>query len=252
MTALGLALLFALAPWPFAQKVHALLHGICAQRLSHSFQLGGQALPFDARMTGIYGGFLVAIVYLIGMGRARAWGLPSRSVLALLAAFVLTLAVDGTNSTLRDFGLWYPYEPDNRLRLVTGLLTGIALAVILCHLLATTLWRHGNWRMATISGLPEVGLLVALQAPFALLVFSGLGVLFTPVAVLLVLAAIGVFLAMAVATLTMVRRRDQSYSSLADLQRPLAVSMVAAVLAIGALAGGRYLLEWWFQIPPML
>jgi hypothetical protein len=30
------------------------------------------------------------------------------------------------------------------------------------------------------------------------------------------------------------------------------VSMVAAVLVIGALAGGRYLLEWWFQIPPML
>ena len=135
---------------------------------------------------------------------------------------------------------------------MTGLLTGIALAALLCHLLATTLWRHGDWRTATISGLPEVAFLIALQVPFALLVVSGLGVLFAPMSVALVLSAISVFLAMAVAMLTMIRRRDQTYRSLAELQPPLAVSLVLAVLAIGALAGGRYLLEWWLQVPPMV
>ena len=51
--------------WPFfvsvpmlEHKAHAFLHGICAQRPSHSLQVGDELLPFDARMTGIYTGFL--------------------------------------------------------------------------------------------------------------------------------------------------------------------------------------------------
>ncbi len=252
LVAIGVGLLFAAAPWPFAQKVHAFLHGLCAQRFSHSFLFSGQALPFDARMTGIYGGFLITLAYLLLMGRVRAWNLPSRPVVGLLVAFVVALAIDGLNSTLRDFGIWYPYEPANWLRLVTGLLTGISLATLLCYLLATTLWKHGNWQAATVRDLPEVALLVLLQAPFALAVLSGLGLLFTPISILLVLAAIGVFLAMSLAMVTMVRRRDQSYRSWTELQRPLATSLLVALLMIGALAGGRFLLEWWIGIPPML
>lgn len=252
LVGLGVGLLFVAAPWPFAQKAHAFLHGLCAQRFSHSFLFSGQPLPFDARMTGIYGGFLITFAYLLLMGRARAWSLPSRSVLALLVAFVVALAIDGTNSTLRDFGIWYPYEPANWLRLVTGLLTGISLAVLLCYLLATTLWKNGDWQSATVRNVPEVALLVALQAPFVLAVLSGLGVLFTPISILLVLAAIGVFLSMALAMLTMLRRRDQTYRTGSELQWPLAAALVAALAVIGALAGGRFLLEWWIGIPPML
>ena len=101
---LVLGLLFLLAPWPFVTKVHAFLHGLCAQRLSHSYLLGGTALPFDARMTGIYGGFLVTFCYLLAMGRARAWGEFRRPVLVLLGLFVVMMGIDGSNSTLRDFG----------------------------------------------------------------------------------------------------------------------------------------------------
>lgn len=248
----GIVIAFLLVPLPFAHKVHALLHGLCAQRLSHSFLLGGQALPFDARMTGIYGGFLITSCYLLALGRVRAWRNPSRLVVALLAVFVLVLAIDGTNSTLRDFGLWYAYQPDNRLRLATGLLTGISLAVLLCYLLASTLWKDGDWNRATIQSVPELGGLVLLQVPFALAAASGLGILYVPVSVLLVLAAIGVFVAVAVAMLTMARRRDQSYRSFGELQRPLAAALLVALAVIGSLAGGRYLLEWWLGIPPML
>ena len=252
LVASGVGILFALAPWPLALKVYAFLHGLCAQRFSHTFLLGGQALPFDARMTGIYGGFLVAFCYLVAMGRVRAWRTPSPSVLALLAGFVMVLAIDGGNSTMRDFGLWYAYEPDNRLRLLTGLLTGISLAALLCYLLATSLWRHGRWDTATVASPAEVGLLVVLQIPFAAAVMSGFGILYGPVSMLLALAAIGVFVAMALSILTLVRRRDQSYQSAAELQWPLATALLTALLVIGALAGGRYLLEWWIGIPPIL
>src|SRR5262245_31628876 len=56
-------LLFLAAPWSLEHKAHAALHGLCAQRPSHSFTFGSSTLPFDARMTGIYGGFLGASVY---------------------------------------------------------------------------------------------------------------------------------------------------------------------------------------------
>jgi hypothetical protein len=135
---------------------------------------------------------------------------------------------------------------------VTGLLTGIALAALLCHLVAITLWKQGDWRASTVRGLGEVSLLVVLQLPFGLAVMSGLGVLYAPIAVLLVLSALGVFLAMAVVMLAILRRRDQSYRSLSELQPVLAVGLVVAVLAIGAFAGGRYLLEAWLNIPPMI
>lgn len=252
VVASGVALLFVLAPWPFAVKVHAFLHGLCAQRFSHTFLLDGQALPFDARMTGIYGGFLLTFCYLMAMGRAHAWRTPPSGVLVPLAGFVVALAIDGTNSTLRDFGLWYAYEPDNRLRLMTGLLTGISLAALLSYLLATSLWRRGRWDTATITGPVEVGLLVLLQVPFAVAVMSGFGMLHGPISLLLVLSAVGVFVTMALAMITLVRRRDQSYRSASELQWPLATALVAALLVIGALAGGRYLLEWWIGIPPML
>jgi uncharacterized membrane protein len=248
----GVVILFTLAPWPFALKVHAFLHGLCAQRLSHTFLLGGQALPFDARMTGIYGGFLMTFCYVMAMGRVRAWRTPAPGVLALLAGFVVVMAIDGSNSTLRDFGLWYAYEPDNRLRLVTGLLTGISLAALLCYLLATSLWRHGRWDTAAIASPAEVAVLVVLQIPFAGAVMSGFGVLYGSVSTLLMLSATGVFVAMALSMLTLVRRRDQSYQSISELQWPLATALIVALLVIGALAGGRYLLEWWIGIPPIL
>src|SRR4051794_37245567 len=65
------------APWPIAEKLYAVVHGLCAQRQSHSFALGGTYLPFDARMAGIYSGTLITVVFLAARGRWRAIRLPS-------------------------------------------------------------------------------------------------------------------------------------------------------------------------------
>ena len=73
----GIALLaFLAAPWPLGVKAHALLHGLCAQRPSHTFTFGGRELPFDARMTGIYAGFFFSAILLVARGRHRAGKLP--------------------------------------------------------------------------------------------------------------------------------------------------------------------------------
>lgn len=67
---LALALLtFALAPWPVMSKLRAIGFSICAQRPSHSYFLGGVQLPLEARMVGIFGGYLAALVYFLVLQR---------------------------------------------------------------------------------------------------------------------------------------------------------------------------------------
>jgi uncharacterized membrane protein len=248
LVAAGLAALFLLAPWPLAHKAHALLHGLCAQRPSHTLSLGGTLLPFDARMTGIYLGFAVSAAWLLWRGRLRAWRLPPRRAAAVLAAFVALLAVDGSNALLLDIGVGPVYPPDNRLRLATGLLTGITLAVALAYVLATTLWRRGDPRLAPVAGLREVGLLVLLQAPPAAAALSGWGLLYVPLTLLLVGSATVVVGSLVLASITLVRLRDGSYESVRDLHGVAAVALVVAVVVMGSIAGARFWAEQAFGI----
>jgi len=243
LVAAGLLLALLLAPWPLAHKAHAVLHGLCAQRPSHSLELGGQPLPFDARMTGIYGGFLVAFAWLVARGRLRAFRLPGPAASAVLLAFVAALGVDGLNALLVDLRLAPLYPPDNRLRLATGLLTGITLAVGLCFLLATTLWRAGDWSSRTVTGVREVGLLILLQAPFAAIALSGIGLLHAPVSLFLVVAATVAVSAIVLATGLLISGRDRTFRSRDDVGAPAALALLGGVAVMLAIAGGRFWLE---------
>ena len=92
---------FLIAPGDIASKTHVALHGLCAQRPSHSLQIGGTTLPMDARMTGIYLGAAATVSLVVAARRLRATRAPSLPVLVLLASFVVALAVDGFNALLR-------------------------------------------------------------------------------------------------------------------------------------------------------
>ena len=251
MVATALLAVFVLAPWPLAHKAHALLHGLCAQRPSHSFALGGTLLPFDARMTGIYGGFATTALWLLLKGRLSAWRLPPRPVVLVLAAFVAALAVDGGNALLLDIGAAPLYPPDNRLRVATGALTGIALAVSVCHVLATALWRSGDRQTATVRGPGEVAMLALVQVPLVAVALSGWGVLYAPLTLLLVCSATVVVGSLTLACLTMLRLRDGTYGSAADLQGAAALSLVVGLVVMGVIAGARFWAERAFGIVPL-
>lgn len=243
LCAAGLAAVFLLAPWPLAHKAHSMLHGLCAQRPSHSLTLGGQALPFDARMTGIYGGFATASVYLLARGRYRVFRHPTPVVATLLALFVAVLAVDGSNALLVDLGRTPLYEPDNRIRLATGLLTGTALAVALCYMTATTLWKRGDWSRRTVSGVGEGLVLVAIQAPFAAAALSGAGALHGPLSLLLVGAAAAAIGLIVLNAVVLGGGRDRSYEDAAGIQGVAAASLLGGVAVMAAIAAGRFWLE---------
>lgn len=251
VVALGLVAAFFCAPWSFEHKAHAYLHGLCAQRPSHSLRLGGLALPFDARMTGIYGGFLITSAYLLARRRYAAWRLPSRPILAALALFVVALGADGFNSLLLDMGLPHPYAPDNRIRLATGMLTGISLAVGVCFMLATSLWRTGRPRQASLSGLRELAIVVALQAPFALLALSGFSVLYGPISLLLMISATVVVASLASVVIVLLRFGDRPFANPRQAQAVASGALLAGVALIGAIAVGRFVLERLTNAPPL-
>jgi hypothetical protein len=202
-------------------------------------------------MTGIYGGFLFASGYLAVRDRYRAWRLPPPATLAMLGLFVGALAFDGFNSLLLDLALPHPYPPDNRIRLATGLLTGIALAVILCYLLATTLWRDAYWQRAVVSGPRELAMMVALTVPFALAALSRVDALYVPVATALLLSAVAVVAAMMLVVTVLVRQRDRTFASLSQLHATGTVALLLALVVMAGLSGGRFWLEQTIGIVPL-
>jgi len=245
--ALVCAVVFFSSPGGYNGTAHALLHGLCAQTPSHTLMIGGEALPFDARMTGIYGGFLVTVATIAARGRLFWYGNPPIRVSILLGALVGLMAVDGLNSLLTDLGMWHPYRPHNALRVVTGCGAGVALAVVLGWLVASSVWRLSAPR-------PAMGKIQDLAAP--VVGFGGFGVILLarpywlhfPVSMLLVVSAwIAVTMLVLVIAL-LAFRLDSKILTLRQLHVPVAISALAAISVMLALAGGRYWLEHTFGL----
>ncbi len=142
--ALYVAALAALVFFPgdtLIARLRALDGGICAQAGSHSYWPGGEQLPLCSRNTGIYLGFALTFFTLLALGRLRAVRFPGVAVAIILAAAVVFMAEDGFNSFFLDLGLPHLYHPDNRLRLASGLGTGVAMCVFLVPVANTLIWR---------------------------------------------------------------------------------------------------------------
>lgn len=142
---MGLLLLLVLLPeGTVLDRLRWLDSGICAQMLTHSFHAGRELLPLCARNTGIYLGFTVTLINIYARGKGRAQKLPPLPIIILCACGVLALAVDGLNSLALDLHQTHLYQPDNFLRLGTGLITGAALILLGLPILNQLFWRESN------------------------------------------------------------------------------------------------------------
>ena len=164
----------AISPWPCVSSLDALLiwlnSGVCSQNPAHSFWIDGRPLPLCARDLGLFGGFLLASLFV---GRRQLWWLLG----------LAPLLVDGANSFAYDtVGLWI-YAPTNLLRLVTGVLGGVGLARV-CHsepqaknlLVSTRRGRSFALLRMTCGTLPML-VLATLSPYFALALLATAGVL---------------------------------------------------------------------------
>ena len=247
--ALAAFAVFLLFPGSIAEKTHAALHGLCAQRPSHSIRLGEEVLPFDARMTGIYIGAAATLLWLAAAHRLRATQYPSSSVLIALAAFVLLMAGDGVDGFLLELGLPFLYPPSNGMRIATGLLAGVALGVALGHLFAVSLWANGEHRRRIVERPRELLAPLAAGGAVCALACTGWSILYAPVAMGLLAAATGVFWVLAIVVLALVTGRGWSYFAAAELGTITGIALVAAVTAIALLAALRFAAEQHFGVP---
>lgn len=159
-------------------RFSALMAGICPQRPSHSYTLGGIQLPLEARMMGMFGGFLVGALILGTVSRKRMHRWPRLPVALALVVGVGIMAFDGFNAFFFDLRWPHAYIPDLRVRLLTGLLTGMAMAFFLVPGLAQV-GRPAEENSAA-PGWRDLGWVAAGSALFGFLVASGWQILLAP------------------------------------------------------------------------
>jgi uncharacterized membrane protein len=156
-----LALAWTLSPG--GEPVRFLASAVSSQRASHSFSVGATALAFDARMLGVYVGFLIAFLPPRRIGSGTEISLFVVFVAALLSA---AIAIDGVNSLLDDHGWASLYHPSNNLRFSTGLGAGASLGLLIREITAT-MWPSVKETVLPLWVLPVGVVTLALISVFS-------------------------------------------------------------------------------------
>jgi len=106
----------------FARAVYTMGDIECHQIADRSYYLNGNELPICSRDVGLSIGFLIGMV--IGLLYVR------RINPFILAVGILPILIDGGLQTVSD------YHSNNALRTITGIIAGVAFALLLCELAA--------------------------------------------------------------------------------------------------------------------
>jgi len=230
-----LAAWLLLTPEGLLGKADAVGYAVCHRIDLRSFHLGTRALPLCARCSGMYLGALAAFGGLLALGKSRHGGFPRPALMAPFGVFAALWAIDGLNSYLTLIpGAPHAYEPNNLLRLATGLLMGLTLGTIVFAGLNQNAWR--NWKKDPVVGsFREVGGLVLLAAVVGGLVLTENPLILYPLALL---SAAGVLLVLGLVytvVALLVLRRENRIDSWAGLAVPMGLGLGLAVLQIGLL-----------------
>lgn len=237
-------LLTTLAFWPgvpLEWKLYSVVHGVCAQQ--HNIVLGGAQFPICARNTGIYSSFLLTLIYLYAIGRARAGGLPPWPVGVTLLAFVAIMAVDGFNSLFVDLGLRYLYMPANPLRTLTGMGMGVSIAVMLHLVLNKTLRKDVDDFQPILTGWRELLGILAINLLVLLALYGNLGFMFWPLAFIAFFGITGVLYLVCLLLISLVLGYEGKVTQLRHLARPATLALLPTLALLGAMSWLRFWLE---------
>lgn len=214
---LGLAWLISTPPGLLG-KSDALAYAVCHRISSHSHYFGERPFSLCARCTGQYLGFIWGFGYQLLRAKKRS-GFPSRYALVLLAILFTFYLLDGLNSVVHLYpGLNHLslYQPNNLLRLFTGLGFGIVISSVLYPLAGQTIWfeisplpalrGYRDW-LVLLGGATGIGLLILTENPlltYPLILISTVGLL-----LLLTILYSVIWI--------LVRKRENSFSSWSEL-----------------------------------
>jgi len=261
-------LVFFLAPLPLLDKFYMIGFGICPQRPGHSFfmgetQLPGEAalralvpflsiaapaeatkLPVEARMYGMFAGFLLTLVYSYLIGRGRAAVMPGPLIMFTYITFIAFMGVDGVNATIFDLhnaGLPIPYAYAPRLdvRFLTGWLCGIAMAGIILPVVNYCLWRDAQ-PFALFQRWRELLPLLFLGAAILVLMMTGSGLFFYALAILAPMGILATLGSLNVVLVLTLGRRERVASNWREALNPLALALLFSLIELAFLSAMRY------------
>jgi uncharacterized membrane protein len=229
---------FMVLPGDLRFKLDAMGFGVCHQISSHSYIIGDHQLPLCARCSGMYLGALASIG-LLGVLRRRASGLPAGHMLAILGVFFGAMVLDGINSTLQTFnsGIWVS---TNILRLLTGALSGVAVAFVFYPVFNMSIWHRDIARRERVLEQPfELAAYMVAAGILVALVLDGGDWLYYPIAVLSI-AGMLTLLTMANSMLVLIiTRREGSARTLSAALTPLLFGLLLALIELTLLSYGR-------------
>lgn len=224
-------------------KADAVGYAVCHRISSHSFYFAERPFSFCARCTGQYLGFLWGFAYQLMVGKSR-FGFPSKRSFILIGLSVLLYLADGTNSVLNLYpGLDHLslYEPQNTLRLFTGLYFGLSLSAVVYPLAGQAVWKDYSldpvlkgpkkW-VSLVGGGTLVGLMVLPENPllsYPLILASSVGLL-----LLLTVLYTVIWL--------LITRRENSIGSWAELVGWGMGGLITGLVQIMAIDAIRYML----------
>lgn len=219
-------------------KADAVGYAVCHRIETHSFLLGNRPIALCARCTGQYLSAVLAILYAGFLGRRQS-GWPRKGGIVLLAFFVLAYGVDGVNSTLHAIGKFHLYEPQNALRLVTGVGMGLVMGLGTWTLFQSMVWRVGdggpNLDAPVLGGFwPWAGLLVG-AGIVAALVLDGNPLILYPLTLVSALGVVGLLTMLYALIWIMVFRAENTFRRVRSLASPLLAGFGTAMLQILAL-----------------
>ncbi len=209
---------------------------VCHRLTDRSFAIAGRQLPLCVRCSGMYLGVLLVFLVTFLAGRERWAALPRLPLLLALLGLVGIMGMDGFNSYSHFFPNFpHLYEPQNWLRLATGMGAGLTLGSIIVPSLAQTLWQAPLWQ-PSLQSWGELGGLALLGGSLVLLVLSNQPVILyvlafvSSVGLLLILAAINTML------LLIAWRREGRCATWRQALPPLGAGLLLALaeLSLGA------------------
>jgi uncharacterized membrane protein len=177
-------------------KTDAVGYAVCHRIPSHSFHFRDRPFSLCARCTGQYLGFLWGFLFHLIKGKKRAGFPPRMGLIGFGILFTLYL-IDGLNSVIHlypGFEEWSLYQPQNSLRLMTGLGMGIVISGVIYPLLGQTLWQEFNPE-PSLRNVKELGLLLTGLGLLVLMIISGNPLLLYP---LIILSTIGLMVLLSI------------------------------------------------------
>lgn len=213
---------------------------VCHRLTEHSFVFNGRQMPLCARCTGMYLGIALVYLVLLLAGRWRWSDLPSLPILLAFGLFLAVMGVDGLNSFSHFFpGAPHLYEPQNWLRLTTGIGVGLGMGGVAFPALAQSVWAQQIRRSPIENGRELLGLML-LAILLVLLVISNQPALLYVLSLVSAAAVVAILASLNTIMLLLILRREGQAQHWKQAVPPLLVGLALALLQITVISIMRY------------